>query len=94
MPEQEILSDENQQKLKTIMDMYFNFMKALLKKAKKIIITLIFILIKYAILTWIYIDIIYPYSGFEKTVIIAIIGVIMVASGTNSGRTEKNASKH
>ncbi len=82
--QKEILSEENEKKLKGVQDAYTGFLKSLLKKSGGLIKTLGFILVQYAILSWIYLSIMDAW-GFERAVILAIIGVIMVASRSNKG---------
>lgn len=79
----DVLTDNNEKKLKGVLDSYVIFLKAIVKKAVQLILALGVTLVLYIILSWIYLELILPNLGFEKTLIVALIGVILSASKRN-----------
>ncbi len=88
MPQKEILTEENEEKMKNVLDSYIDLVKALLKTLLKFIKSMGFVLIQYLVLSWIYLGI-YDRWGFERAVILVLIGVIINANRGNQRSNQK-----
>lgn len=85
MPKPLIFSDENEKKLNEAFDKYKGFYSKLWAKIIGLIIAFVPILIKYLILSFIFLSML-EWRGFEQTIILIGVTIIIVLSGR--GKTD------
>lgn len=80
-----IFSDENEEKLNKVFEQYKGFYSKLWAKIIKLIVSFVPILVKYLILSFIFLSML-EWRGFEQTII--LIGVTVIVTLTGRGKVD------